>query len=133
MKPSTKPRRTGRPARDPVERFYAYVRAPRVEGRPWDRTCWRWKGWTDNDGVGRFRDVDGRLVLAHRAGYELFVGPIPPGHDLVATCRHPWCCNPRHREPKRVYRMAKVCAPISPEEDARFRAIARSLKQTMER
>lgn len=55
---------------------------------------------------------NGGPVLAHRALYELMVGPIPAGHDLDHLCHtadptclrdrdcpHRACCNPAHLEP----------------------------------
>jgi hypothetical protein len=48
-------------------------------------------------GNGYFKLPDGRL--AHRAAYELHVGPIPAGLTLDHLCRKPWCCNPDHLDP----------------------------------
>jgi hypothetical protein len=42
-------------------------------------------------------------MLAHRASYEFFVGPIPDGleidHVWTRGCRHTNCVNPEHLEP----------------------------------
>jgi len=40
-----------------------------------------------------------KYVLAHRASYEAFVGPIPAGLTLDHLCRTPLCVNPWHLEP----------------------------------
>ncbi len=50
------------------------------------------------DGYGRPR-VDGRRVMAHRAVYEILVGPIPDGLELDHLCRNRACYNPAHLEP----------------------------------
>lgn len=41
---------------------------------------------------------DGRLEYAHRATYELFVGPIPSGFEIDHLCKNVACCNPAHLE-----------------------------------
>lgn len=62
-------------------------------------SCWFWTADT-NDApkpYGRFK-VLGRLALAHRFAYEVFVGPIPDGMTLDHLCRRPICVNPFHLE-----------------------------------
>ncbi len=46
------------------------------------------------------RNSDGgtRLESAHRASYELFVGPIPSGMQVTQTCDNRLCVNPDHLE-----------------------------------
>ncbi len=56
--------------------------------------CWRWTRGTNADGYASFGPVP-----AHRAVYELLVGPIPPGHELDHLCRVRNCVNPHHLEP----------------------------------
>jgi hypothetical protein len=74
--------------------------------------CWP-RRVTDftNGGYGRIY-FEGRLTGAHRASYQMFVGPIPEGlvldhmcHDpdvckLDKECPHRGCVNPAHLEPK---------------------------------
>jgi hypothetical protein len=73
--------------------------------------CWR-RRWVLPTGYSTVSRPGGRVVLAHRAMYELMVGPIPEGHDLDHLCHtndptchldrdcpHRACCNPAHLEP----------------------------------
>jgi hypothetical protein len=64
--------------------------------------CWLWKGTSQavipGFPYGKFR-FRGKLMSAHRAAYELLVGPIPPGLVLDHLCRNTLCVNPDHLEP----------------------------------
>lgn len=73
--------------------------------------CWLWTARISKDGYGRI-NVDGAPRNAHRVAYELFVGPIPPGHQIDHLCHtddetcpggddclHRRCVNPAHLEP----------------------------------
>jgi hypothetical protein len=40
--------------------------------------------------------MNGKSMLAHRASYELFVGPIPEGMLVLHTCDLPLCVKPQH-------------------------------------
>src|SRR5690606_27097996 len=55
---------------------------------------WLWVGATAR-GCGRIWR-DGRLIYAHRATYELYVGSIPPGMLLDHTCHIRNCVRPDH-------------------------------------
>ncbi len=59
--------------------------------------CWLWVAATGKDGYGRF-SVNGRMELAHRIAYNLYVGPIPEGLELDHACRNHACVNPNHLE-----------------------------------
>ena len=61
--------------------------------------CWIWTGATNGVGYGRVCTEDRRWVYAHRAMYELIVGPIPAGLDLDHLCRTRSCVRPDHLEP----------------------------------
>lgn len=63
--------------------------------------CWIWTASGFWDGYGKFH-LDGKSVRAHRASYELFVGPIPDGLVIDHLCRVPRCVNPQHLEPVTV-------------------------------
>lgn len=94
------------PSPDPIEaRFWGKVLKT--------RDCWLWLGKLVN-GYGRFtgRVTTNRIERAHRAAYEMFVGPIPDGLTLDhlchtndptcpggSSCPHRRCVNPAHLEP----------------------------------
>jgi len=62
------------------------------------RGCWEFTGAKNNKGYGHI-GVGGRgtgQILAHRAAYECFVGPIPPGMFVLHHCDNPSCVNPDH-------------------------------------
>ena len=59
--------------------------------------CWEWTA-AKQFGYGQIRWGD-RLTHAHRVSYELFVGPIPGGHQIDHLCRNRGCVNPEHLEP----------------------------------
>jgi|SRR5687767_5564199 len=75
-----------------------------LEERAWTKIrkdpsgCWIWTATLNPDGYGRIR-VGKRTVFAHRAMYELQVGPIPAGLQLDHLCRVRECVNPEHLEP----------------------------------
>jgi len=80
-------------------------RVRRTEG------CWYWSGAHISQGYGETWDGT-HPILAHRAAYELWVGPIPVGYTidhlchnadpscvgLGADCPHRGCVNPAHLE-----------------------------------
>lgn len=72
-----------------AERFWKYV--DKTE------TCWLWTGRVNNHGYG-VTSVKTRPVQAHRAAYELSVGPIPDGLEIDHLCRVRRCVNPEHLE-----------------------------------
>lgn len=60
--------------------------------------CWIWQRHVNSGGYGTVSYL-GRKMLAHRASYEEFVGPIPDGLTLDHLCRNTRCVNPEHLEP----------------------------------
>lgn len=58
--------------------------------------CWEWQRSRNEKGYAQISRRNQR-VLVHRAMYEEFIGPIPPGHVVRhVVCRNPRCANPRH-------------------------------------
>jgi hypothetical protein len=60
--------------------------------------CWIWQRAKDAESYGQIRK-DYKIIGAHRASYEAFIGPIPKRHDIDHLCRVPSCVNPKHLEP----------------------------------
>lgn len=62
--------------------------------RPED-PCWIWRGYITKSGYGVFV-FEGRRQFAHRAAYELLVGPVPEGQEVHHQCFNRACVNPTH-------------------------------------
>lgn len=58
--------------------------------------CAVWNGATSQGGYGRFRLGRMGVIPAHRAGWLLFVGPIPDGMVLMHSCDNPICVSLHH-------------------------------------
>lgn len=58
-------------------------------------SCWEWTGTRHRQGYGWF-GMGGKKIMAHRAAYTLFVGPIPKGLLVCHRCDNPSCANPEH-------------------------------------
>lgn len=58
--------------------------------------------WNDGKGYRKVRWGAKVALYAHRAMYEIDVGPIPEGLVLDHGCRVHRCCNPAHLEPVTV-------------------------------
>ena len=66
-----------------------------------DSGCWNWTGAKDRVGYGRVKVSLGsrdqfRFTSAHRYSYELNVGEIPHGMNVLHRCDNRSCCNPEH-------------------------------------
>jgi len=60
--------------------------------------CWLWLGSERSNNYGCFCKNGGNYP-AHRASYEIYVGPIQDGLVIDHLCRNTWCVNPDHLEP----------------------------------
>lgn len=82
----------GRVIKTTEQRFFEKVMPVPESG------CWMWIGSDSGyGGYGSFYYKE-RLTRAHRAAYDMFVGPIPDGLTIDHLCRVPCCVNPKHLE-----------------------------------
>jgi hypothetical protein len=59
--------------------------------------CWPWLAAKNKDGYGIYVVFShGRNFLAHRFAYELFIGKIPEGRQIVHICGDKSCMNYKH-------------------------------------
>lgn len=87
--------RSGRPKRDPIERLREDVR--RAQGSRSSEACWPWPKSLDEYGYGKCYMGDrGGKMIASRAVYEHFVGPLIKTLVVMHTCDNPRCVNPEH-------------------------------------
>jgi len=59
------------------------------------RGCWEWTGSKGKNGYGRVWDGK-QTRFAHRVVYELELGPIPSGMDVLHRCDNPPCVRLSH-------------------------------------
>jgi hypothetical protein len=101
------PHGEGVPVSEAVDRFMSRVMPIPESG------CWLWTGHISRNGYGKFHD-SGKIYLAHRFGYEMFIGQIPADLTLDHLCRVTSCVNPKHLEPvtmlNNIYRGNGACA-----------------------
>lgn len=57
--------------------------------------CWLWMGTLNKAGYGKI-GIGDVLMLAHRASFIAFNGPIPAGLGVCHTCHTPSCVRPDH-------------------------------------
>lgn len=82
------------PYRPLADRFWAKVdRTTTPDG------CWPWTGSHNKAGYGiimRGGKGGGRSIHSSHAAYELQVGPLPEGHDVLHHCDNPPCVRGSH-------------------------------------
>ena len=72
------------------EHFMEYVEPEPNTG------CWLWTGTLNRPGgYGRCR-VNKVSLVAHRAAWVFFIGPVPDEAQVLHRCDTPSCVNPRH-------------------------------------
>ena len=83
-----------------ADRFWSKVDkdGPVPARRPDLGSCWVWTAAVDHHGYGRLHGEEGRnsVAKAHRVSYEIHVGPIPRGGNVLHHCDNPPCVNPAH-------------------------------------
>lgn len=57
--------------------------------------CWEWLGSLSRSGYGQFM-VAHKALRAHRYSYEIHIGGIPAGLDILHKCDNKKCVNPNH-------------------------------------
>ena len=102
----------------PEERFLAKVNKESgvIGARPELGQCWTWTGWIDKRagrGYAMFAVSSNDNRLAHRFGYELWVGPVPDDRELDHLCRVRHCVRPDHLEPV-TGSVNQLRSPLSP-------------------
>lgn len=67
-----------------------------------ENECWIWQGQISNSGYGRLQqrqnDSTVKMVSAHSASYQAFLGAIPAGYLVKQRCGNRLCINPDHLE-----------------------------------
>lgn len=94
-------KRRGTPLDNPVHRTHSGMSLTErlaAQSEAMENGCVEWRGRLNYGGYG-ITTVGNRSVKAHRASYELRVGPIPTGLQIDHLCRNPACINPAHLEP----------------------------------
>lgn len=71
-----------------LNRFFSKIERVPFSG------CWIWMGSTDGR-YGQFF-LNGKLQRAHRAAYQMFVGPVSKDLYVCHRCDVPACVNPDH-------------------------------------
>lgn len=64
----------------------------------WLSGCIIYKGSSNSRGYCVFK-MQGKMYLAHRVSYRMFVGQIPESMTIHHTCNNPRCVNPKHLVP----------------------------------
>jgi hypothetical protein len=94
--------------------------------------CWIWMGATQVRGYGEILSSN-RKLLAHRASYEAFIGPIPKGMYVCHACDNVYCVNPNHlflgTQKQNLQDMAAKGRSTRGEKNARAKLTEEQVKQ----
>ncbi len=71
------------------------LRAKIVSKLEFKDECWEWCAARDEDGYGKIK-IAGKNRRTHRISYQLHVGQIAPGSQVLHKCDNPPCVNPDH-------------------------------------
>jgi hypothetical protein len=99
------PQRKGPKPGSVLDRFLAKIdkSGPVPQHDPSLGSCWLWTSSIHKSGYGLFfmpgKHRNAAKAKAHRVSYELFVGPIPEGLDVLHRCDVRRCVNPDHLYP----------------------------------
>jgi hypothetical protein len=81
---------------DPIERFNEKYIVDKETG------CWNWTGYINKFGYGLFK-YEGRMRIASRVSFELFVKKPNQNLDICHSCNNRKCVNYNHlREDTRI-------------------------------
>lgn len=89
-----------RPSNDIADPAFRERFSSRIEFDP-NGGCWLWagaRGASEKPGGHFYGCVrfGQHTILAHRVAYQLFIGPVPAGADVLHSCDIPECVNPAH-------------------------------------
>ena len=80
-----------------IDRFWSKVDkdGPVPEHVPEIGQCWIWTGGVDAHSYGSIA-VGRTMIRAHRMSWNVHVGPVPDGLNVLHRCDNPPCVNPAH-------------------------------------
>ena len=83
------------PRPDLPARFWSKVNKAGPVHPTLETACWVWLAAT-RDGYGEIGIAGRSPQQAHRIAWEMTVGPIPDGFNVLHNCDNPPCVNPSH-------------------------------------
>lgn len=83
---------------EPVNRYGQTLRGILLSHVVYEGECWVMNVSLTSNGYAQVM-FNKKSALAHRASYEIHIGPIPDGAVIDHLCRNRACVNPSHLEP----------------------------------